>query len=181
MSEKAGSYRMDSRWSLDYTMVVFLMASNERIRNQGPESGCCKLVMKPVPTDNFTAEFEAEVAGKSERNKKIATKPRRPSLDQMCTQQRSHAYVSRRGRHAQKAVSAQMQLRVPNGLEGKEQVKPVKLSITDTPASIVAVPYSTWFTTVITGTSALGPSDSGDPTEFVSPGLLDHRLHCQLR
>ncbi|MED6109629.1 hypothetical protein PIB30_035412 [Stylosanthes scabra] len=30
----------------------------------------------------------------------------------------------------------------------------------DTPASIVTVPYSTWFTTVTTGTSALGPGDS---------------------
>ncbi|MED6120995.1 hypothetical protein PIB30_025951 [Stylosanthes scabra] len=47
----------------------------------------------------------------------------------------------------------------PNGSEGKERVKPVMLS-TDTPTSIVAVPYSTWFTTVITGTSAVGPGDS---------------------
>ncbi|MED6137795.1 hypothetical protein PIB30_068346, partial [Stylosanthes scabra] len=47
----------------------------------------------------------------------------------------------------------------PNGSEGKERVKPVMLS-TDTPASIVAVPYSTLFTTVITGTSAVGLGDS---------------------
>ncbi|MED6182211.1 hypothetical protein PIB30_026471 [Stylosanthes scabra] len=87
----------------------------------------------------------------------------------MRTQQRSHAYASRRGRHAQKVVSAKMQLRVPNGSEGKEQVKLVMLSA-DTPASIVAVPYSAWFTTVITCTSALGPGDSRfDP---VTAGIL---------
>ncbi|MED6133088.1 hypothetical protein PIB30_025240, partial [Stylosanthes scabra] len=40
------------------------------------------------------AEFGAEVAGESERNERIATKPRRPLLDQMRTQQRSHAYAS---------------------------------------------------------------------------------------
>ncbi|MED6220920.1 hypothetical protein PIB30_049413 [Stylosanthes scabra] len=49
------------------------------------------------------AEFGAEVAGESERNEMIATKPRRSLLDQMRTQQRSHAYASRRGRHAQMA------------------------------------------------------------------------------
>ncbi|MED6150647.1 hypothetical protein PIB30_074459 [Stylosanthes scabra] len=52
-----------------------------------------------------------------------------------------------------------MQLRVPKGSEGKEQVNPVMLSA-DTPASIVVVPYRTWFTTVTTGTSAWGPGDS---------------------
>ncbi|MED6181872.1 hypothetical protein PIB30_023395 [Stylosanthes scabra] len=51
------------------------------------------------------------------------------------------------------------ELRVPNGSEGKERVKLVMLSA-DTPASIVAVPYSTRFSTVITGTTALGPGDS---------------------
>ncbi|MED6172156.1 hypothetical protein PIB30_047440 [Stylosanthes scabra] len=54
------------------------------------------------------ANFGAEVAGKSERNEKIASKPRRPLLDQMRTQQRSHAYASRRGRQAQKADPTQM-------------------------------------------------------------------------
>ncbi|MED6170446.1 hypothetical protein PIB30_030998 [Stylosanthes scabra] len=54
------------------------------------------------------AKFGAEVAGKSERNERIATKPRRPLLDQMRIQQRSHAYASRRGGHAQKADPAQM-------------------------------------------------------------------------
>ncbi|MED6158823.1 hypothetical protein PIB30_036444 [Stylosanthes scabra] len=43
-------------------------------------------------------------------------------------------------RHAYLAERTPMQLRVPNGLEGKERVKPVMLSI-DTSASIVAVPY----------------------------------------
>ncbi|MED6131945.1 hypothetical protein PIB30_014847 [Stylosanthes scabra] len=57
----------------------------------------CGEVMKPVST----AEFGAEVARESERNERIATKPRRPLLDQM----RTHPI---RGRHAQKAVSAQM-------------------------------------------------------------------------
>ncbi|MED6192745.1 hypothetical protein PIB30_012915 [Stylosanthes scabra] len=32
-----------------------------------------------------TAEFGAEVAGESERNERITTKPRRSLLDQMCT------------------------------------------------------------------------------------------------
>ncbi|MED6159735.1 hypothetical protein PIB30_044973 [Stylosanthes scabra] len=41
----------------------------------------CGEVMKPVPT----AEFGAEVAGESERNGKIATKPRRPLLELMRT------------------------------------------------------------------------------------------------
>ncbi|MED6197760.1 hypothetical protein PIB30_059637 [Stylosanthes scabra] len=40
------------------------------------------------------AEFRAEVAGESERNERIATKPRRPLLDQMRTHQWSHAYAS---------------------------------------------------------------------------------------
>ncbi|MED6183633.1 hypothetical protein PIB30_039574 [Stylosanthes scabra] len=62
------------------------------------------------------------------------------------------------GQHAYLAERTPMQLRVPNGSEGKEHVKPVMLSV-DTPASIVAVPYSTRFTTVIIGTSALGPGD----------------------
>ncbi|MED6160080.1 hypothetical protein PIB30_048070 [Stylosanthes scabra] len=53
-------------------------------------------------------EFKAEVAGESERNERITTKHRRSLLDQMCTQHMEHAYASRRGRHAQKAVSAQM-------------------------------------------------------------------------
>ncbi|MED6144917.1 hypothetical protein PIB30_019886 [Stylosanthes scabra] len=58
--------------------------------------------------DERQAEFGAEVAGESEKNERIATKPRRPLLDQMRTHQRSNVYVSRRGRHTQKAVSAQM-------------------------------------------------------------------------
>ncbi|MED6205965.1 hypothetical protein PIB30_022569 [Stylosanthes scabra] len=85
------------------------------------------------------AEFGAEVA---EENERIATKPRRLLLDPMRT-------------HYKEPCSCES----PSGSEGKERVKPVMLS-TDTPASIVAVPYSTWFTTVITGTSAVGPGDS---------------------
>ncbi|MED6170272.1 hypothetical protein PIB30_029273 [Stylosanthes scabra] len=54
------------------------------------------------------AKFGAEVAESSERNERIATKPRRLLLDQMRTQHMEHAYASRRGRHAQKVVSAQM-------------------------------------------------------------------------
>ncbi|MED6219446.1 hypothetical protein PIB30_035938 [Stylosanthes scabra] len=59
----------------------------------------------------INAKFEAEVVRKSERNERIATKPRRPLLDQMRTQHISHAYASKRGRHAQKAVSAHMRTR----------------------------------------------------------------------
>ncbi|MED6170558.1 hypothetical protein PIB30_032129 [Stylosanthes scabra] len=40
------------------------------------------------------AEFGAEVAGESERNERIATKPRRPKLEPMRTHQGSHAYAS---------------------------------------------------------------------------------------
>ncbi|MED6148839.1 hypothetical protein PIB30_056811 [Stylosanthes scabra] len=113
------------------------------------------------------AKFIAEVAGESKRNERIASKPRRPKLEPMRTHQGSHAYASwpwaarlfgRTDTYAY-ALRAFMQLRVPNGSEGKEWVKPVML-FADTPASIVAVLYSTRFTTVITGTSALGLGDS---------------------
>ncbi|MED6170933.1 hypothetical protein PIB30_035898 [Stylosanthes scabra] len=42
----------------------------------------------------WVAKFGAEVAGESERNEKIATKPRRPKLEPMRTHQGSHAYAS---------------------------------------------------------------------------------------
>ncbi|MED6196678.1 hypothetical protein PIB30_049609 [Stylosanthes scabra] len=41
------------------------------------------------------AKFGAEVAGGSKRNRRIATKPRRPKLEPMHTHQGSHAYASR--------------------------------------------------------------------------------------
>ncbi|MED6181238.1 hypothetical protein PIB30_017629 [Stylosanthes scabra] len=47
----------------------------------------------------------------------------------------------------------------PQRIRGEGTGKPIMLSV-DTLASILAVPYSMWFTTVITGTSAWGPSDS---------------------
>ncbi|MED6225944.1 hypothetical protein PIB30_098477, partial [Stylosanthes scabra] len=40
------------------------------------------------------AKFGVEVAGKSERNERIATKPRRPKLKPMHMHQGSHAYAS---------------------------------------------------------------------------------------
>ncbi|MED6180194.1 hypothetical protein PIB30_008052 [Stylosanthes scabra] len=93
----------------------------------------------------------------------IATKPRRPKLEPMRTHHGlgQHTYLAERTamRTHSELLCVRIELRVPKGSEGKEWVQPVMLSA-DTPASIVAVPYSTWFTTVITGTSALGPGDN---------------------
>ncbi|MED6201162.1 hypothetical protein PIB30_092224 [Stylosanthes scabra] len=85
------------------------------------------------------------MAGKSERNERIATKPRRPLLDQMRTQQRSHAYTSRRGRHAQKADLAQMRTHRKLPCLRISRVRSLRHG----------------FTTVITGIRVLGPGDSG--------------------
>ncbi|MED6108019.1 hypothetical protein PIB30_019609 [Stylosanthes scabra] len=134
---------------------------------------CCSSLIMESPGSiaavrREQAEFGAKVAVESERNERIATKPRRQFLDQMRTQTWEARPKGCFGTDAY-ALRASMQLRVPNGSEGKERVKPVMLSV-NTPASIVAVPYSTWFTTVITGTSAWGPGDSRfDP---VTAGLF---------
>ncbi|MED6224418.1 hypothetical protein PIB30_083760 [Stylosanthes scabra] len=105
------------------------------------------------------AKFGAKVAGESKRNERIAKKPRRPKLE-------AYAYASRKPCVRIMALGGTpiwknghlCSCDSPNGSEGKERVKPVMLSA-DTPANIVAVPYSTRFTTVITCTSAVGPGD----------------------
>ncbi|MED6122364.1 hypothetical protein PIB30_039036 [Stylosanthes scabra] len=101
----------------------------------------CGEVMKPV----LTAEFGAEVAGESERNVRIAAKPRWLLLDQMRTHQWSHGYAS----YTWEAR--------PKGCSGTDAYTPY------TPASLVAVPYRTWFATIrgsIFRLRARGPGDS---------------------
>ncbi|MED6196394.1 hypothetical protein PIB30_046999 [Stylosanthes scabra] len=46
-----------------------------------------------VPESTVPAMFGAEVAGESKRNKRIATKPRSPKLEPMCTHRGSHVYA----------------------------------------------------------------------------------------
>ncbi|MED6145299.1 hypothetical protein PIB30_023881 [Stylosanthes scabra] len=87
-------------------------------------------------------------SGRRERKeRKDRNKPRRPLLEPMRTHHmdpcvRIQAWaahpIADLGTHAY-TYEASMQLRVPNGSEGKERVKPIMLC-TDTPASIVAVP-----------------------------------------
>ncbi|MED6222072.1 hypothetical protein PIB30_060913 [Stylosanthes scabra] len=50
---------------------------------QGHSSETCTAILEQQSSEQ--AEFGAEVAGESERNEKIATKPRRPLLEPMRT------------------------------------------------------------------------------------------------
>ncbi|MED6191922.1 hypothetical protein PIB30_005402 [Stylosanthes scabra] len=86
---KVGQVRMPSpkRWAKDKITKIYPNKAAEKTEDCVGSPAQKNKEYSGDAAKGDGAEFEANVAGESERNETIATKPRRPLLDQMRTQQ----------------------------------------------------------------------------------------------